>query len=75
MSSFHLPFGASSWSASLNTILAQFAEALLTLSMAAMGLEVNLRFLLRTGLAALVVGVAASVAQILVTFGLIRWLL
>jgi uncharacterized membrane protein YadS len=43
--------------------------------MAAMGLEVNLRFLLRTGLAALVVGVAASLAQILVTFGLIRWLL
>ena len=59
----------------MSTILTQLAEALLTLSMAAMGLEVNLRFLLRTGLAALGVGVAASVAQILVTFGLIRWLL
>jgi len=73
--SFHLPFGPSHWSAPLNTILTQLAEVLLTLSMAAMGLEVNLRFLLRTGLAAVVVGVAASLAQILVTFGLIRWLL
>jgi uncharacterized integral membrane protein (TIGR00698 family) len=73
--SFHLPLGTGNWSASLNTILTQLAEVLLTLSMAAMGLEVNLRFLLRTGLAALGVGVAASLAQILVTFGLIRWLL
>jgi ABC-type uncharacterized transport system YnjBCD permease subunit len=40
-----------------------------------MGLEVNLRFLLRTGLAALGVGVAASIAQILLTLGMIRWLL
>lgn len=73
--SFHLPFGTGNWSGPMTTILSQLAEALLTLSMAAMGLEVNLRFLLRTGLAALGVGVAASVAQILVTFGLIRWLL
>jgi len=73
--SFHLPLGTGNWSASGNAILAQLAEALLTLSMAAMGLEVNLRFLLRTGLAALAVGVAASVAQILLTFGMIRWLL
>jgi len=73
--SFHLPLGTGDWSASMNTILAQLAEALLTLSMAAMGLEVNLRFLLRTGFAALLVGVAASLAQILVTFGLIHWLL
>ena len=72
--SFHPPF-STGWFAPLNTILTQLAEVLLTLSMAAMGLEVNLRFLLRTGLAALVVGVAASLAQILVTFGLIRWLL
>jgi uncharacterized integral membrane protein (TIGR00698 family) len=73
--SFHLPLRTGNWSAPLNTILAQLAEALLTLSMAAMGLEVNLRFLLRTGLAALVVGVAASLAQILLSFGMIRWLL
>jgi uncharacterized membrane protein YadS len=73
--SFHLPLGTGDWSESMNTILAQLAEALLTLSMAAMGLEVNLRFLLRTGFAALLVGVAASLAQILVTFGLIHWLL
>ena len=73
--SFHLPFSTGNWSGPLTTILTQLAEALLTLSMAAMGLEVNLRFLLRTGLAALGVGVAASVAQILVSFGLIRWLL
>jgi uncharacterized integral membrane protein (TIGR00698 family) len=73
--SFHLPLGPGPWSASLNTILTQLAEVLLTLSMAAMGLEVNLRFLLRTGLAALVVGVAASLAQILLTLGMIHWLL
>jgi uncharacterized integral membrane protein (TIGR00698 family) len=73
--SFHLPLRTGNWSAPLNTILAQLAEALLTLSMAAMGLEVNLRFLLRTGLAALVVGLAASLAQILLSFGMIRWLL
>jgi uncharacterized integral membrane protein (TIGR00698 family) len=67
--------GAGHWTVPLSTILSQFAEALLTLSMAAMGLEVNLRFLLRTGLAAMAVGVAASLAQIFLTFGMIRWLL
>jgi uncharacterized integral membrane protein (TIGR00698 family) len=72
---FNLPFKSTGSFAPLNTILAGLAEALLTLSMAAMGLEVNLRFLLRTGLAALVVGVAASVAQILLTLGMIHWLL
>ncbi len=72
---FQLAFGAGSWSAPLGTLLSQLAEALLTLSMAAMGLEVNLRFLLRTGVAAMVVGVAASLVQILLTLGLIRWLL
>ena len=73
--SFHLPFGNGNWSGPMSAILAQVAEGLLTLSMAAMGLEVNLRFLLRTGLAAMGVGLAASVAQILVTLGMIRWLL
>jgi uncharacterized integral membrane protein (TIGR00698 family) len=72
---FDLPFSSTGRFVPMTTILTQIAEALLTLSMAAMGLEVNLRFLLRTGLAALGVGVAASIAQILVTFGLIRWLL
>ena len=72
---FRALIGVGSWSVPLSTILSQLAEALLTLSMAAMGLEVNLRFLLRTGLAALTVGVAASVVQILLTLGMIRWLL
>ena len=72
---FHLPFSTGDRFAPLSTILTRVAEALLTLSMAAMGLEVNLRFLLRTGLAAVVVGVAASLAQILLTLGMIRWLL
>jgi uncharacterized integral membrane protein (TIGR00698 family) len=72
---FHLPFSTGDRFAPLSTILTRVAEALLTLSMAAMGLEANLRFLLRTGLAALVVGVAASLVQILLTLGMIRWLL
>jgi uncharacterized integral membrane protein (TIGR00698 family) len=72
---FNLPFSSAGKFTPMNAILTQLAEALLTLSMAAMGLEVNLRFLLRTGLAALGVGVAASVAQILLTLGMIRWLL
>ena len=72
---FNLPFTSTGKFAPMSTILTQLGEAFLTLSMAAMGLEVNLRFLLRTGLAALMVGLSASLAQILVTFGLIRWLL
>jgi uncharacterized integral membrane protein (TIGR00698 family) len=54
--------------------LAETGNILLTLSMAAMGLEVNVRMLIRTGGPALVTGVAASVAQGLTTFLLIRWL-
>ena len=73
--SFRSFFGAGNWSVPFSTLLGQLAEALLTLSMAAMGLEVNLRFLLRTGLAAMAVGVAASLVQILLTFGMIHWLL
>jgi uncharacterized integral membrane protein (TIGR00698 family) len=72
---FNLPFSSAGKFTPMNAILTQLAEALLTLSMAAMGLEVNLRFLLRTGLAALGVGVAASIAQVLLTLGMIRWLL
>jgi uncharacterized integral membrane protein (TIGR00698 family) len=73
--SFRSPIGSGIWSVPFSSILSQLAEALLALSMAAMGLEVNLRFLLRTGLAAMAVGVAASLAQILLTYGMIRWLL
>lgn len=59
----------------LSSFLSGCAEALLTLSMAAMGLEVNLRFLLRTGLGALATGALASLAQIGLTLALIRWLI
>ena len=59
----------------LAKILAEAGNLLLTLSMAAMGLEVNLRFLIRTGGPALATGALASVAQCLVTWLAIRWLL
>jgi uncharacterized integral membrane protein (TIGR00698 family) len=72
--SFH-PAVIGDWQVSLSTVLSEMGSLLLTLSMAAMGLEVNLRFLLRTGLAALVAGAIASVAQILLALGLIHWLL
>jgi uncharacterized integral membrane protein (TIGR00698 family) len=55
-------------------IMAQASKLLLTLSMAAMGLEVNLRFLIRTGGPALATGVVASVAQCLATWLAIRLL-
>ncbi len=58
----------------LAKILAEAGNVLLTLSMAAMGLEVNLRFLIRTGGPALATGFAASVAQCLATWLAIRWL-
>ncbi len=61
------------WHMPLSTILSELGNALLTLSMAAMGLEVNLRFLLRTGVAALAAGAIASFAQILLALGLIHW--
>jgi hypothetical protein len=40
-----------------------------------MGLEVSLRFLFRTGLAALLVAAIASAAQILLALALIHWLI
>jgi len=58
----------------LAKFLAEAGTLLLTLSMAAMGLEVNLRFLLRTGGPALGTGLVASLAQCLVTWLLIRLL-
>jgi len=48
---------------------------MLTLSMAAMGLEVNVRFLAHTGGRAVLTGVAASVVLCVVSLLLIRVLL
>src|SRR5262249_44065348 len=59
----------------LAKILAESGNLLLTLSMAAIGLEVNLRFLLRTGGPALATGAVASLAQCLATWLAIRLLL
>jgi uncharacterized membrane protein YadS len=50
-------------------------EILLALSMAAMGLEVNVRFLARAGGAALLTGAAASAVLCLASLLLIRMLL
>jgi uncharacterized integral membrane protein (TIGR00698 family) len=55
--------------------LADAGSLLLTLSMAAMGLEVNLRQLIRSGGPALLTGLAASVLQCLATLLVIRWLI
>jgi len=63
------------WHAPLNAVLTELSNILLTLSMAAMGLEVNLRFLMKTGVAALCAGALASVAQIALALTLIRWLI
>jgi len=73
--SFHPAVVTGNWHMSLSAALTELGSLLLTLSMAAMGLEVNLRFLLRTGLAALFVGAIASVAQILLALALIHWLI
>jgi uncharacterized integral membrane protein (TIGR00698 family) len=70
------PIGsATTWRMPMNTALAELGNVLLTLSMAAMGLEVNLRFLLHAGASALVTGAVASVAQILLTLAMIHWLI
>ena len=70
---FHV-LGGGAFSFDLAKVLAEAGNLMLTLSMAAMGLEVNLMFLLRAGGPALGTGLAASVAQCLVTWGLIRML-
>ncbi len=59
----------------LDNVLTNLGELLLTLSMAAMGLEVNVRFLARTGGTALLTGTAASVILCLTSLLLIRLLL
>ena len=73
--SFHLPLAAAPWHIPLSTVLTEFGSLLLILAMAAMGLEVNLRFLFRTGLAAMATGTLASAAQIALTLTLIHWLI
>jgi uncharacterized integral membrane protein (TIGR00698 family) len=70
---FH-PLGGAGFSVDLAKALAEVGSWLLTLSMAAMGLEVNLMFLLRAGGPALGTGFVASAAQCLVTWLLIRLL-
>ncbi|HEX3748253.1 MAG TPA: putative sulfate exporter family transporter [Bryobacteraceae bacterium] len=59
----------------LSEVLANLAEFLLALSMAAMGLEVNVRFLANTGGRAVLTGAAASVVLCVVSLLLIRLLL
>jgi uncharacterized membrane protein YadS len=62
-------------SAPLSELLTNLGELFLTLSMAAMGLEVNVRFLARTGGRAVLTGAAASVILCAASLLLIRLLL
>lgn len=62
-------------SIALSDLLTNLGELLLTLSMAAMGLEVNVRFLARTGGSAVLTGAVASVILCMVSLLLIRLLL
>ena len=62
-------------SAPLADLLTNLGELFLTLSMAAMGLEVNVRFLARTGGRAVLTGAAASVVLCIASLLLIRLLL
>jgi uncharacterized membrane protein YadS len=57
------------------TVLAEAGGMLLTLSMAAMGLEMNLRVMASVGGKALVAGTVAAVAACAVSWALIRALL
>ncbi|MBZ5725840.1 MAG: putative sulfate exporter family transporter [Acidobacteriia bacterium] len=59
----------------LADVLTNLGELLLTLSMAAMGLEVSVRFLARTGGRAVLTGAAASIVLCLVSLLLIHVLL
>jgi uncharacterized membrane protein YadS len=59
----------------LSDLLTNLGEMLLTLSMAAMGLEVNVRFLARTGGTAVLTGAIASIVLCLASLLLIRLLL
>jgi uncharacterized membrane protein YadS len=59
----------------LADLLTNLGELLLTLSMAAMGLEVNVRFLAHTGGRAVLTGTLASVILCVTSLLLIRLLL
>ena len=59
----------------VSDLLTNVGEFLLTLSMAAMGLEVSVRFLAHTGGRAVLTGAAASVILCITSLLLIRWLL
>lgn len=59
----------------LSDLLTNLGELFLTLSMAAMGLEVNVRFLARTGSRAILTGALASIILCTVSLLLIRLLL
>lgn len=59
----------------LSDLLANLGELLLTLSMAAMGLEVNVRFLARIGATAVLTGTIAAAVLVAVSLLLIRFLL
>jgi uncharacterized integral membrane protein (TIGR00698 family) len=65
----------SGYSIALADIFAEAGNLLLTLSMAAMGLEVNLRVFAKVGGPALAVGAAACAVSCAVSFALIRMLL
>jgi uncharacterized membrane protein YadS len=59
----------------LSDLLGSLGELLLTLSMAAMGLEVNVRFLARIGASAVLTGTLSSASLVLASLLLIRLLL
>jgi len=65
----------SGYSIPFATVLAEAGNLMLALSMAAMGLEVNVRVLTSAGGSALVVGAGASLAACAVVVALIRLLI
>jgi uncharacterized membrane protein YadS len=60
------------YSIGLSTVLTEAGNLLLAVSMAALGLEVNLKLLLKVGGAALVAGALASIAACAASWLLIR---
>ncbi len=66
---------ASGFSVSSADALEQIGSILLALAMAAMGLEVNLKFFRKVGGAALIVGAASCAIACFTSWALIRWLL
>ncbi|MBM3728175.1 MAG: putative sulfate exporter family transporter [Acidobacteria bacterium] len=60
---------------SASNFCTELGNLVLTFSMAALGLEVSLRFMLSVGIKALITGLASAALLSLVSLGLIRWLL